>query len=881
MLRYIVLFLLIFVSAEAFGQDQPSPPAAFNTIQSSTLAVLPDLGDGTPNLGVAGPLVGVHGNRLLIGGGANFPDGAPWQGGSKVFHDRIYVLEKIAGKYECSLTDTRLPFPIAYSANASSADGIYCVGGENAEGRLDSVLRLTWSSGGVKIEQLPKLPFPLSNAAAAFIGKTLYVVGGDTNEGPSDRLLALELDTQNSHEWKELPPLPRRASHLVAVSQSDGNRHRLYVFCGRAKLPGDERAAFSHSVDSYSPYTNAWQTHAPMPCPAAAGTAAPVGYGFVIVCPADHQEFYHESERLNAIRAATESVEENTRLQKEYTKRIDDFEGFPRDIYSYSTITDTWTRLGSLDFLTPVTTTAIRFDGKIVFPSGEIKPALRTPKINALEIHTAKKSFGVINYSVIVVYLIVLVMIGFVFSSRNKDTGDFFRGGGRIPWWAMGISIFATALSSITFLSMPAKAFAADWRMLFYNLGILLVAPIVVACYLPYFRILNLSTAYEYLEKRFNYFCRAVASGLFCIFMVVRFAVILLLAALALNAVMDMNVILCILLMGVITIIYCTMGGMEAVVWSDVVQTAIFVFGVLLCLVFLIFQTDGGMAGFLSTGYSMNKLHTFDFKWDITQPMFLFVILGGFANNLITYSSDQAIIQRYMSTKNQSQAIKSIWFNAILSIPITVVFFFVGTALFTYYRSHPQLLDVMQDKVDSIFPHYIVNTLPTGVVGLLIAAIFAAAMSTLSSNINSFSAAITEDFVKKACPNLSARSGLWTARFTSVLVGVLGTGAAIWLAFSPTTSLWDQFNTFLGLLMTAVGGLFLMGVFSKHINGFGAVCGLCGSLAIIFWIQQATSLSFLMYGVIGLPACYVVGWLASAATGFVNVKQVRPQETVE
>jgi len=877
MLRSAILILLFLVSAVAFGQNRDDAP--FNSLQSSTLAVLPDLGDGEPNLGVAGPLVGVHGNRLLIGGGANFPDGAPWQGGSRVYHDRIYVLAKVGSTYECSLTDRRLPFPVAYSANASSADGVYCVGGENAEGRLDSVLRLTWSSGEVKVEQLPRLPFPLSNAAAAIIGKTLYVVGGETNTGPSDRLLALQWDAKSGPAWQELPSMPRQASHLTAVSQSDGDRHRLYVFGGRAKLPEDERTPFFDSVYSYSPYTNVWQTHAPMPNPAAAGTAVPVGYGFVIVCPAAHQEFYNENEHLNTIRAAAENEEERIRLQKEYAKRIDDFAGFPSDIYSYSTITDTWTRLGSLDFATPVTTTAIRFDGKIVFPTGETKPALRTPKINALEIHSAKKGFGYINYTVIVAYLIVLVIIGFVFSSRNKDTGDFFRGGGRIPWWAMGISIFATALSSVTFLSMPAKAFATDWRMLCYNLGILFVAPIVVAYYLPYFRILNLSTAYEYLEKRFNYFCRAVASGLFCLFMIARFAVILLLASLALNAVMDMNVILCILVMGVITIIYCTMGGMEAVVWSDVVQTAIFVFGVLFCLVFLIFQTDGGMVGFLSTGYSMNKLHTFEFRWDIAQPMFVFVILGGFANSLITYSSDQAIIQRYMSTKNHSQAVKSIWFNAILSIPITLVFFMVGTALFTYYRSHPQLFDVMQDKVDSIFPHYIVNTLPTGFVGLLIAAIFAAAMSTLSSNINSFSAAITEDFVKKACPTLSARRGLWTARLTSALAGILGTGAAIWLAFSPTTSLWDQFNTFLGLLMSGIGGLFLMGVFSKRINGFGAICGLCGSLVIILWIQQATSLSFLMYGVIGMPACYGIGWLASAITGFANVKEGVPQET--
>jgi len=290
-------------------------------------------------------------------------------------------------------------------------------------------------------------------------------------------------------------------------------------------------------------------------------------------------------------------------------------------------------------------------------------------------------------------------------------------------------------------------------------------------------------------------------------------------------------------------------------------------------------SSDGGFTGFLSTGYEMHKFHTFELQWDISQPMFLFVLLGGFANSLITYSSDQTIIQRYMSTKNHRQAVKSIWFNAFLSIPITLVFFLTGTALFTYYRSHPQLLDVAADKSDSIFPHYIVTTLPTGLAGLLVAAIFAAAMSTLSANINSFSAAITEDFVKKVYPHFSSKGELWTARITGILAGTLGIGIAIGLVFSSVTSLWDQFNTFLGLSMSAVGGLFLMGVFSKRINGFGAVCGLCGSTATILWIQQTTSLSFLMYGVVGLPTCYVIGWGASAATGFAHVKKVVPSSS--
>lgn len=890
----VSIFLFWLLLSFPVLSAEPLEKSPFNHLSGSELATLPPLPDGTPSIGLAGPLIGTSGNVLIIGGGANFPDGPPWSGGTKKYHDTLHILKRNSnGKYEWHPETYKLPIPIAYAACVSSPDGfVYCLGGENETGLLNTFYSLIWDEAKNKLlieKVLNTVPFPpVANASAVMLDKKIYLIGGTTSEGASNTVSSFDLEryynlrlglnrkAEPSFVWQEHPPMPQKASHTVAVSQSDGNDTRIYVLGGRDKLPGEEKTTFFSTVYSYLPRKQLWTKHADIPVSSAAGCGVASGYGSILLFPAPHQEFFNENEALGAEIASTDDPEKKQALQKAYGKRIDDFKGFSRDIYLYSTITDVWAKYGELPFEAPVTTTSVWFDNKIVFPSGEIKPALRTPKINGLKIESPKTGFGAVNYAVLIGYFIGMLLLGAFFSFRNKSTNDFFRGGGRIPWWAIGISIFATALSSITFLSMPAKSYATDWRMFFYNFGILAVVPIITGVYLNYFRNLNLETAYEYLEKRFNSLTRLIASGLFCIFMVTRIAVVLFLPSLALSIVTSIDIYLCIVLMGIVTLLYCTMGGMEAVVWADVIQGAILVGGAVFSLFFLILNTDGGFSGFISTGTEMHKFHTFDFSWDVTQPIFVFVILGGFVNSLITYSSDQTIIQRYMSTKNREQAVKSIWLNAFLSIPITVVFFLIGTALFAYYRSHPLETDIVLRNTDAIFPHYMVNSLPIGISGLLIAAVFSAAMSTLSSNVNSVSAAITSDFIKKIVPNLGVKGELITARVAGIIAGTLGIIIAIILASSDIRSLWDQFNTFLGLFTSATGGLFLMGIFSKRINGIGAIAGIIGSLLAVWYVQSHTNFSFLVYGAIGMMACYITGWLISALTGFSNVKTVVP-----
>ena len=540
--------------------------------------------------------------------------------------------------------------------------------------------------------------------------------------------------------------------------------------------------------------------------------------------------------------------------------------GFSNKIFAYHTITDTWTTLDSLDLSLPVVTTAVELNGKIIIPSGEARPGVRSEDI--IEVSIADKaSFGWVNYLVVIVYLLLMMGMGFYFSRRNNGSDKFFKGGGSIPWWAAGISIFATALSAITFLSIPAKAYAADWGMFMYNMTIILTVPVVINFYLPLFRKLKVASAYEYLEERFSGSVRWLASAFFCLFMFTRIAIVLFLPSLALNAVTGINIYLCILMMGVVTIIYCTMGGIEAVVWGDVVQGILLVGGAIISFVWIVGGIKGGFDGFMNVAVEQSKFNILNMSLDWTQPVFWVAILGGFSNQLLTYTSDQSVVQKYLTVKDTKGTEKGLWLNGLLSIPIAFLFFGIGTALFVFFRQEPQLLNVGMSNTDSIFPHYIMCRLPVGISGLLIAAIFAAAMSTLSSNINSSTTVMCEDFYTKIRKNCTDAQKVRFARVSGIIVGTLGVLMAIALATFDIASLWDQFNFFLGLLTSSLGGLFLMGIFTKRIGTRSAVTGFVGCVVVLLLFHRFSHVTSTLYGFLGLVSCFLIGWLSSYVFG--------------
>ncbi len=855
-LAVLLLFLLICKS-------DVMAETPVNQLQQKNSPLLEKISEIPGNEGLAGVFAGVHNNVLLVAGGTCFPEGKPWEGGEKYFFDAVMAFEHTTDGTKLLGSPVTLPVPIGEGASVSLPQGVLCIGGQSPDGLSSRVFLLSWNGSSVEILEYPALPVALKNLAAAVIGNSVYVVGGESDNGATTQFLVLE---NSSKEWDMLPAFPLPVSGATAVAQMDGEEVSLHVFGGRAKNDGDHKTTFYPHVFRYRPSQGCWEQKEDMEIPLAAAFAASMGASHIVFGGGDSGETFNRVEQaIFALQYGDESARQ--RRDSLWVNHP----GFNSEIWIYNTVNDVWFQAGQWEGTPVAVATAVVWNGTVVIPGGEIRPATRTALLHELRL-SVTPVFGWLNYLVLGVYFIGMLFLGFFFMRREGSTDDFFKAGGRIPWWAAGISIFATTLSAITFIAIPAKSYATDWRMFMFNMSIIIIAPVIIRYFLPFFRRFNFDTAYQYLEVRFDRSVRWLASALFVIFMVSRIAVVLFLPSLALSVVTGFSIYWAIIIMGVVTIIYCTSGGMEAVIWGDVIQGFILLFGAITALVFMLAGVDGGLGGFIDITAQHHKFHTFDFRFDFSQPVFWVVLMGGLANTLITYTSDQSVVQRYMTTRDEKATGRSIWLNGFLTVPVSIIFFLLGTALFAYYTSNPEHLSAVNPNIDSVFPQFIVTQMPTGVAGVLIAAIFAAAMSTLSSNLNSVSAVITTDFYKVLAAKANHKRQMAVARWSGIIVGVFGITMALMLATWNIASLWDQFNTFLGLLTAGLGALFVMGIFFPRISGRAALTGVLTGIVILVLVKNHTTLSFLLYGFVGLVASVLLALIFSLV--FPNRKEI-------
>lgn len=861
-LPYFLLFTLASIQANG-----DSPIVHF---EWSQLATIPPAKGKAIQPGVAGAFLGIHGNALIIAGGANFPNGPAWEGGEKVYHRDIYILEKQAdGSLEWfEEKQFSLPNKSAYGLAITTEKGLVCVGGMDETTLLDDAFLLKWNpvEQAIDIEALPSLPTPIANMSGGKIGDKIYVAGSIDAQG-SKFFWVLDLSDTKAG-WKNLPVWagsPR--THAVGVVQNNGEADCFYLIKGRFK-GNNTTSTLLTDCQVYNPNTNTWTTLEPgKEAPEfmlSAGTGVAIGASHIFLFGGVEGQLFNRLEKYAAdIEAMTD-----TAIQQQLIAQRDailkDHPGFSKAIWAFHTITQTWSKIGELPAGSQVTTTALIWGNQVLIPSGEIAPCIRTPNIVAVEL-SDKASFGMLNYIVLFVYLILLVGMGVVLSRNQHSTDDFFKGGNRIPWWAAGLSIFGTQLSAITFMAIPAKTFATDWLYFFLLMTIIMVAPFIIRYFLPFYRRFKLTTAYEYLELRFNLPTRLVGSAMYIFLQLGRLGIVLLLPSLALSVVTGIDVSICILTMGLLSILYTVLGGIEAVIWTDVLQVVVLLGGALLSLILLLLNLDSSDISAYIDQY--DKMQVFDFELSFSNPTLWVVLIGGFASNLVQYGSDQTIIQRYLTTKDEKSAAKGIITGAWLSLPATLIFFSLGTLLFVYYKVNPTMLNPVLEKTDAIFPWYIVSSLPNGVSGLLIAAIFAASMSSLDSSMNSVATVITTDFFRRLRPLSSEAAYLNLARILTVGVGLLGTGFALMMASWGIASLWDQFNMIVGLFAGGLGGIFVLGIFSKKANGAGALTGLLVSGVFQYLIKEYTSVHLLMYAFTGMFISIGVGYLASLFLG--------------
>ena len=506
-----------------------------------------------------------------------------------------------------------------------------------------------------------------------------------------------------------------------------------------------------------------------------------------------------------------------------------------------------------------------------------------------------------LDLAIIFGYLIGIVLFGAWFGRKQKTTRDYFLGDRSVPWWAVAFSIVATETSTITFISVPGIAFSRGGNYQFLQLvfGYMLGRIVIAILFIPsYFRG-ELMTVYQLLDRRFGGKIKMLAASLFVVMRNIADGIRLLLTAIVLAAVYtsfqpaanaETIVVASIILIGVAMIVFTYFGGMEAVIWVEVVQLGIYIVGALAAAIILTQSIEGGLSGALALGSQFNKFSLFDFSFDMTKTFTFWAgLIGGCFLTMSTHGTDQYLVQRYLCTDRPRKAATALLTSGAIVLAQFIGFLFIGVLLFAFYHPHtdPGYATAAATAFpftggDRVFPDFITRHLPTGLSGLVVAAIFAAAMS---SSLNSIAATSVNDLYRPFRQKLSDAHYLKVSHWLTLLWGVVQIGVAL-LVRKQNRSALDQALSVASLINGPVLGVFLVGVFLKRVSEPPALIGMLVSMAAMIYIRFATNIAWTWYVFIGSLITLIAAWLASFAFSAAPASRSRqlavsPKEAVE
>ena len=461
-----------------------------------------------------------------------------------------------------------------------------------------------------------------------------------------------------------------------------------------------------------------------------------------------------------------------------------------------------------------------------------------------------------------------IVVFGCSFFNKKLSSDEFTSAGRSLPGWVVGMSIFATYVSSISYLGYPGNAYSSNWNAFVFSLSIPIASYFAAKYFVPFYRNQGSVSAYSFLEERFGTWARLYASACYLLTQIARMGSILFLLALPMNLLMGWNIQLVIIFTSIAIIVYSMLGGIKAVIWTEAIQGFILIGGALICLIVLLFSMPEGPTQTFEMAISDHKFDLGSFSADLSTSTFWVCLIYGIFTNLQNYGIDQNYVQRYHTAKNEKEAKFSALFGGYLFIPVSAIFFLIGTALYTYYQVFPELLPAEGIKADYVFPLFIVNQLPTGLTGLLIASIFAAGMSTVATSVTSSSTIILTDYYQRIRKQTSDRERLWVLKVASLVIGVLG--ILIALALVNVDSILDAWWKLSSIFSGGMLGLFLLGYLAKKAKNIDAAIGvICGAI-VIAWISADQWLGLPESGiheylaiVLGTLIIFLVGFLSA------------------
>jgi len=469
---------------------------------------------------------------------------------------------------------------------------------------------------------------------------------------------------------------------------------------------------------------------------------------------------------------------------------------------------------------------------------------------------------------VVLVYFGGVAWAGIYFSRRNKNTEDYFLGGRTFSGWVVGLSLVGTSISSLTFMAYPGDGYKTAWLRLLGAFMMPLAIFVGSRWFLPFYRRTKTTSAYEYLERRFGPGTRAYVAAVFIVGQVFRLGSVLFLLSLLLNEITGWNLVVCIMVGGIFVSFYTVLGGIEAVIWTDVVQTIVLVFGGLACLAVIAWHVPGGLIQIIRESVADGKLRFAEtvvdssvpyqgvdtewgsilsfketsWKFTLYHKTALMMLLLGLQNWLYEYSGNQLVIQRYCASKSPKEARKAMWFCCFSSVPIWTYFMFLGSAMYVYFKHFPSpeaydiLVGTNGAAAEEILPFFVVNYLPAGVSGIVVAAVLAAAMSSLDSSINSIATVSIHDIYRRhLVKDKDERHYLAAARWVAIIASVLMLGIAYWLTTLDMKTFQDTGLILAALMGGGIFGIFMLGFFVPLGDGRAIFWGVVVTTVFTLW----------------------------------------------
>lgn len=436
----------------------------------------------------------------------------------------------------------------------------------------------------------------------------------------------------------------------------------------------------------------------------------------------------------------------------------------------------------------------------------------------------------------VVIYLAAMLAIGIRGARRSSHAENYFVGRRNFPGWVVALSMLGTIVSSTTFLALPAAAYVLDWRQLSVNLVVPFVAIVAVVIFIPFFRRAGLTSAFEYLGDRFGTPARIYGTVSFVFLQLIRVAQVLFLVSLPLQFLTGAPLEWVILVGGVFVALYTVAGGMETVVWAGMAQAIIMLFGGILCLLFVVSGVPGGFAGVIEAGSAGNKFSLGSLEWDVHQRTFWTVIILGMVNWLNIYSGEQTMVQRYVSAKSLREARKATLLFSGIALPMWTMFFFIGTAIWVFFQANPNPA-VAGLQPDQMLPYFVLTHIPAGLAGVVIAAVIAAAMSSLDSGVNSISTVVVIDLIKPHfAPGRDDKYYLNAARWVTAGSILIMTAGAFTFSRIEKESMNDVSLIVSSVLGGALTGLYMIGFFTRRVGGVAVNVGLGVAIALNLYL---------------------------------------------